>query len=66
MIGEWIRMRALAEEFLLRHLNDGAIICGLLLRLNGAAIFLTLNALCRGVLSSHCELEEIEVEVGQN
>lgn len=47
-------MRALAEEFLLRHLDDGAI-CGFLLGLYFATVFFTLDALCRWVLGGHCE-----------
>jgi hypothetical protein len=42
-------MRALTEEFLLRHLNDGAI-GGLLLRLDIAAVFLALDALCGRII----------------
>lgn len=47
-------MRALAEEFLLRHLDDGAI-GGFLLLLYFATVFFTLDALCRWILSGHCE-----------
>lgn len=47
-------MRALAEEFLLRHLDDGAI-GGFLLSLYFATVLFTLDALCRWVLGGHCE-----------
>lgn len=47
-------MRALAEEFLLRHLDDGAI-GGFLLGLYFATVLFTLDALCRWVLGGHYE-----------
>jgi hypothetical protein len=54
MIREWIRMRALPEESLLRHLHTGkiAITSALSLFLDLAAIFLALLALGR-YLGSH-------------
>lgn len=47
-------MRALAEEFLLRHLDDGAI-GGFLLGLYIATVLFALGALCRRILGGHCE-----------
>lgn len=47
-------MRALAEEFLLRHLDDGAI-GGFLLGLYFATVLFTLDALCRWVWGGHRE-----------
>ena len=38
-------MRALAEEFLLRHLDNGAIFGGILLGLDTATVFLALLTL---------------------
>jgi hypothetical protein len=59
-------MCALAEEFLLRHLNDG--IGGFLLGLYIATVLFALHALCRYLLGGHFELtkkreiEKVEVD----
>lgn len=54
-------MRALAEEFLLRHLNDG--IGGFLLGLYIATVLFALDALCRYLLGGHFELTKVKREI---